>query len=62
MQLTILWHQNCRYLPFDFLKEWSRNWSIATELALVWVYSAIVITTTKHLVDGCSRIFALHSS
>ena len=62
MQLNILWHQNCRCLSIDFLKKWPSNSSIATGLALLWVFSAVIITTIKHLADGCSRIFALHSS
>ena len=62
MQLNILWLQNYRYLPFEFLKEWPSSSSIVAELALLRVFSAALITTIKHLADGCSRIFALHSS
>ena len=58
MQLKILWHQYYCYIPFDFLKDWRsipldflKDWpsnlSIATKLALPWVYSTIIITTVK---------------
>ena len=59
MQLKILGYQNCCYIPLDFLKDWSSNSNIATEVVLTWVYS--VITKIKHLADGCSMIFNLHS-
>ena len=60
MQLKILYHLNCCYLPLDFLKDWPSNLNMATELVLPWVY--FTITKIKHLADNCSRIFALHFS
>ena len=60
MQLKILFYQNGCYLPLDFLKDWPSNLNIATKVFLPWVYSSR--TKTKHLTDGCSRIFTLHSS
>ena len=60
MQLKILYHLNCCYLPLDFLKDWPSKLNMATELVLPWVYFAI--TKIKHLADNCSRIFALHFS
>ena len=62
MQLNIFWHQNFCYLPFDLLKEWPSNSSIATELPLLCVYSAVIMTAIKYLAAGCLRTFALHSS
>ena len=46
-------------LPLDLLKDWPSNLNIATEVFLPQVYSAR--TKIKHLADGCSRIFTLHS-
>ena len=60
MQLKILCHLNCCYLPLDFLKDWPSKSIIANKLVLPMVYSAI--TEIKHLSDSCSRMFALHSS
>ena len=51
--------ENC-HLPHNFLKDWPSKSSIATEVVLPWVYWAI--TKIKHLADGCSKIFTLHSS
>ena len=60
MQLKVLFYQNGCYLPLDLLKDWSSNLNIATKVFLPWVYSSR--TKTKHLTDGCSRIFTLHYS
>ena len=46
--------ENC-YLPHNFLKDCPSKSNIAP-----WVYSTI--TKMKHLADGCSRIFIIHSS
>ena len=32
MRLKTLWHQNCCYLPRNFLKDWLSNLNIATEV------------------------------
>ena len=60
MQLKILQHLNCFYLPRNFLKDYPSNSNIATELVLPWVY--IAITKINYLAESCSKIFALHSS
>ena len=61
MQSKTLWHQNCCYLPLNFLKDWPSNLNIATKVVFLWDYSAR--TEIKHLADSCSRtrIFTLHS-
>ena len=60
MQLKIHFYQNGCYLPLEFLKDWPSNLEYSYQSFFPWVYSAR--TKTKHLTDGCSKIFTLHSS